>query len=72
MPAQWPRIVTGEGLGKLVGEQEAQNIQKENVERLQSMTKEEILEEQNRLLAQLGRNKHYISREGWEHFDYFL
>uniref|UniRef100_A0A6J0TLK9 RNA polymerase II-associated protein 1 n=1 Tax=Pogona vitticeps TaxID=103695 RepID=A0A6J0TLK9_9SAUR len=50
---QWSRIVTGEGLGSLVGEQEAQNIHKENIERLQSMSKEEILEEQKRLLAQL-------------------
>ncbi|KAJ7344818.1 hypothetical protein JRQ81_000768 [Phrynocephalus forsythii] len=50
---QWSRIVTGEGLGSRVGEQEAQNIHKENVERLQSLSKEEILEEQKRLLAQL-------------------
>ncbi|KAH0620625.1 hypothetical protein JD844_021280 [Phrynosoma platyrhinos] len=47
------RIVTGEGLGSLAGEQEAQNIHKENLERLQSMSKEQILEEQKKLLAQL-------------------
>ncbi|XP_048342038.1 RNA polymerase II-associated protein 1 [Sphaerodactylus townsendi] len=50
---QCPRIVTGEGLGNLVGEQEAQKIHEENLERLQSMSKEEILEEQKRVLAQL-------------------
>uniref|UniRef100_A0A8D2KXI4 RNA polymerase II associated protein 1 n=1 Tax=Varanus komodoensis TaxID=61221 RepID=A0A8D2KXI4_VARKO len=46
-------IVTGEGLGGLAGKQEALNIHKENVEKLQSMTEEQILEEQKRLLAQL-------------------
>ncbi|XP_013929841.1 PREDICTED: RNA polymerase II-associated protein 1 [Thamnophis sirtalis] len=51
-----PRIVTGEGLGSLSGEQEAQNIHKENLQRLQSMSKEQILEEQNRLMAQLDPN----------------
>ncbi|XP_062973760.1 RNA polymerase II-associated protein 1 [Elgaria multicarinata webbii] len=51
--SQHTRIVTGEGLGSLAGKQEARNIHKENVERLQSMTKEQILEEQNRLRAQL-------------------
>ncbi|XP_015284993.1 PREDICTED: RNA polymerase II-associated protein 1 [Gekko japonicus] len=53
---QQPRIVTGEGLGSLAGEQEAQKIHEENLERLQSMSKEEILEEQKRLLAQLDPN----------------
>ncbi|XP_063145987.1 RNA polymerase II-associated protein 1 [Candoia aspera] len=51
-----PCIVTGEGLGSLTGEQEAQNIHKENLERLQSMSKEQILEEQKRLMAQLDPN----------------
>ncbi|KAK9409721.1 RNA polymerase II-associated protein 1 [Crotalus adamanteus] len=54
--SQLPRIVTGEGLGSLSGEQEAQNIHKENLERLQSMSKEQILEEQKRLMAQLDPN----------------
>ncbi|XP_077178929.1 RNA polymerase II-associated protein 1 [Paroedura picta] len=53
---QRPHIVTGEGLGSLVGEQEAQKIHEENLKRLQSMSKEEILEEQKRLLAQLDPN----------------
>lgn len=53
--SQLPRIVTGEGLGSLSGEQEAQNIHKENLERLQSMSKEQIWEEQKRLMAQLGK-----------------
>nr|XP_056707727.1 RNA polymerase II-associated protein 1 [Euleptes europaea] len=50
---QCPRIVTGEGLGNLVGDQEAQKIHEENLERLQSMSMEEILEEQKQVLAQL-------------------
>ncbi|XP_034273694.1 RNA polymerase II-associated protein 1 [Pantherophis guttatus] len=54
--SQLPRMVTGEGLGSLSGEQEAQNIHKENLERLQSMSKEQILEEQKRLMAQLDPN----------------
>ncbi|XP_025028153.1 RNA polymerase II-associated protein 1 isoform X1 [Python bivittatus] len=54
--SQLPRIVTGEGLGSLTGEQEAQNIHKENLERLQSMSKEQILEEQKQLMAQLDPN----------------
>ncbi|ETE67747.1 RNA polymerase II-associated protein 1, partial [Ophiophagus hannah] len=54
--SQLPRIVTGEGLGSLSGEQEAQNIHKENLEKLQSMSKEQILEEQKRLMAQLDPN----------------
>ncbi|XP_015671420.2 RNA polymerase II-associated protein 1 [Protobothrops mucrosquamatus] len=54
--SQLPRIVTGEGLGSLSGEQEAQNIHKENLERLQSMSKEQVLEEQKRLMAQLDPN----------------
>ncbi|XP_053139977.1 RNA polymerase II-associated protein 1 isoform X2 [Hemicordylus capensis] len=49
----WPCIVTGEGLGSLTGEQEARRIHKENLERLQSMSKDQILEEQKRVLAQL-------------------
>ncbi|XP_033001534.1 RNA polymerase II-associated protein 1 isoform X1 [Lacerta agilis] len=51
--SQRSSIVTGKGLGSLGGEQEAQNIHKENVEKLQSMSQEQILEEQKRLLAQL-------------------
>ncbi|XP_003214628.2 RNA polymerase II-associated protein 1 isoform X1 [Anolis carolinensis] len=51
-----PRIVTGEGLRSLSGEQEAQNIHKENLERLKSMSKEQILQEQKQLLAQLDPN----------------
>ncbi|KAJ6667270.1 hypothetical protein lerEdw1_017248 [Lerista edwardsae] len=47
------RLVTGEGLRSLSGEQEAQNIHKENLERLQSMSEGQILEEQKRLLGQL-------------------
>ncbi|NXA36352.1 RPAP1 protein, partial [Eudromia elegans] len=48
-----PCIITGEGLGSEKGEQEVQTIHKENLEKLQSMSQEEILQEQERLLAQL-------------------
>ena len=52
--SQRPCIITGEGLGSKKSEQEAQAIHKENLEKLQSMSQEEILKEQERLLAQLG------------------
>uniref|UniRef100_A0A8C2TR58 RNA polymerase II associated protein 1 n=1 Tax=Coturnix japonica TaxID=93934 RepID=A0A8C2TR58_COTJA len=51
--SQRPCIITGEGLGSQKSEQEAQAIHKENLEKLQSMSQEEILKEQERLLAQL-------------------
>ncbi|XP_067414049.1 RNA polymerase II-associated protein 1 isoform X2 [Emydura macquarii macquarii] len=47
------RIVTGEGLGGLESEREALNIHEENLQKLCSMTQEEILQEQRRLLVQL-------------------
>ncbi|KAM6201575.1 RNA polymerase II-associated protein 1 [Rhynchocyon petersi] len=50
---QGPRLVTGKGLMDHEAEQEAQNIHEENVARLQAMTPEEILQEQQRLLTQL-------------------
>ncbi|NXD07862.1 RPAP1 protein, partial [Nothocercus nigrocapillus] len=48
-----PCIITGEGLGSEKSEQEVQAIHKENLEKLQSMSQEEILQERERLLAQL-------------------
>uniref|UniRef100_A0A8C3LH27 RNA polymerase II associated protein 1 n=1 Tax=Chrysolophus pictus TaxID=9089 RepID=A0A8C3LH27_CHRPC len=51
--SQRPCIITGEGLGSQKSEQEAQAIHEENLEKLQSMSQEEILKEQERLLAQL-------------------
>ncbi|NXE08425.1 RPAP1 protein, partial [Lophotis ruficrista] len=51
--ALWPCLITGEGLGSQKSEQEAQAIHKENLEKLQSMSEEEILQEKERLLAQL-------------------
>ncbi|XP_008939855.1 PREDICTED: RNA polymerase II-associated protein 1, partial [Merops nubicus] len=50
---QRPRLITGEGLGSQKSEEEAQAIHKENLEKLQSMSEEEILQEQERLLTQL-------------------
>ena len=53
---QGPHLVTGKGLQGQEAEQEAQTIHEENIARLQAMTSEEILQEQQRLLAQLGMN----------------
>jgi hypothetical protein len=49
-----PNLVTGKGLRSKVAEQEVQTIHEENVARLQAMDPEEILKEQQQLLAQLG------------------
>lgn len=53
LTSQRPCLITGEGLGSQRSEEEAQAIHKENLEKLQSMSEEEILQEQARLLAQL-------------------
>ncbi|XP_037994029.1 RNA polymerase II-associated protein 1 isoform X1 [Motacilla alba alba] len=53
LTSQRSRLITGEGLGSQKSEQEAQAIHRENLEKLQSMSEEEILQEQARLLAQL-------------------
>lgn len=50
---QGPHLVTGTGLRDQEAEQEAQTIHEENIARLRAMTPEEILQEQQRLLAQL-------------------
>ncbi|XP_066197701.1 RNA polymerase II-associated protein 1 [Saccopteryx leptura] len=50
---QGPHLVTGKGLRDQEAEQETQSIHEENTARLQAMTTEEILQEQQRLLAQL-------------------
>ncbi|CAO2579293.1 RNA polymerase II-associated protein 1 [Lemmus lemmus] len=46
-------LVTGKGLRSQAAEQEVQTIHEENVARLQAMAPEEILKEQQQLLAQL-------------------
>lgn len=51
---QGPHLVTGKGLRSQDAEQEAQTIHEENIAKLQTMAPEEILQEQQRLLAQLG------------------
>ncbi|NWU65977.1 RPAP1 protein, partial [Pterocles burchelli] len=56
LTSQRPCLITGEGLGGQKSEQEAQAIHKENLEKLQSMSEEEILQEQERLLAQMDPN----------------
>uniref|UniRef100_A0A250Y7H5 RNA polymerase II-associated protein 1 n=1 Tax=Castor canadensis TaxID=51338 RepID=A0A250Y7H5_CASCN len=50
---QGPHVITGKGLRGQEAEQEAQTIHEENVARLQAMSAEEILQEQQQLLAQL-------------------
>ncbi|XP_031309138.1 RNA polymerase II-associated protein 1 [Camelus dromedarius] len=50
---QGPHLVTGKGLRTQEAEQEAQTIHEENIARLQAMAPKEILQEQQRLLAQL-------------------
>ncbi|XP_047717796.1 RNA polymerase II-associated protein 1 isoform X2 [Prionailurus viverrinus] len=53
---QGPSLVTGKGLRSQDAEQEAQTIHEENIAKLQAMAPEEILQEQQRLLAQLDPN----------------
>lgn len=61
---QGPHLVTGKGLRGQEAEQEAQTIHEENVARLQAMAPEEILQEQQRLLAQLGTGT-WLSCPDW-------
>ncbi|KAM3918262.1 RNA polymerase II-associated protein 1 [Leptodactylus fuscus] len=46
-------LVTGEGLRSSTGHEEAERVHKENVERLQALSQEEILQERDRLMSQL-------------------
>lgn len=56
-----PLLVSGQGLGQGLGQGdsalEGVKIHRENQARLEGMTQEEILEEQRRLLAQLGKRE---------------
>lgn len=61
---QGPHLITGKGLRDQEAEQEAQTIHEENIARLQAMAPEEILQEQQRLLAQLGMGT-WLSCQGW-------
>ncbi|NWH59321.1 RPAP1 protein, partial [Geococcyx californianus] len=53
LTSQRPCLITGEGLGNQKSKQEVQAIHEENLAKLRSMSEEEILQEQERLLAQL-------------------
>uniref|UniRef100_A0A673U5F3 RNA polymerase II associated protein 1 n=1 Tax=Suricata suricatta TaxID=37032 RepID=A0A673U5F3_SURSU len=53
---QGPHLITGRGLWGQDAMQEAQTIHEENMAKLQAMAPEEILQEQQRLLAQLDPN----------------
>ncbi|XP_061173807.1 RNA polymerase II-associated protein 1-like [Saccostrea echinata] len=48
-----PHIIRGTGLSATFGEEEAQKIHQENVNKMATMTSEEILEEKNKLLQML-------------------
>ncbi|XP_041255053.1 RNA polymerase II-associated protein 1 isoform X3 [Onychostruthus taczanowskii] len=69
LTSQRPCLITGEGLGSQKSEQEAQAIHKENLEKLRSMSEEEILQEQARLLAQLDDDLPVKPRKEWIHMD---
>lgn len=51
-------LVTGEGLHSSTGPEEAERIHKENVEKLKTLSQEQILQERDRLMSQLGENMH--------------
>lgn len=49
--------MTGQGLGGPDGSTETVRIHRENQAKLQSMSQSEILEEQKKLLSQLGKQQ---------------
>ncbi|KAM9294410.1 RNA polymerase II-associated protein 1 [Gastrophryne carolinensis] len=53
MVKEGPYLITGEGLRSSAAHDEAQKIHEENVNRLKALSKEEIVQEQERLLSQL-------------------
>ena len=60
-----PSLISGEGLVQHAGKKtllnkEVEEIHDENIAKLESMTQEEILEEQARIRASLGELKFYI------------
>ncbi|XP_056401558.1 RNA polymerase II-associated protein 1 [Hyla sarda] len=46
-------VVTGEGLRSAAGHEEAERIHKENMERLKTLSQEEIIQERDKLMSQL-------------------
>lgn len=53
--ASGPRLVSGQGLLGPDSTEETQRIHRENQAKLQGMSESEILQEQTKLLSQLGR-----------------
>lgn len=51
------QIIQGTGLSATFGEEEAQKIHQENLNKISSMSPEEILEERNKLLQMIGMIK---------------
>ena len=61
-------VVSGEGLiqsgsKEMVLNKEVEEIHKENIAKLESMSHEEILEEQARIKASLGKSRNYAQRK---------
>lgn len=50
------RLISGQGLGVSGSSEESRRIHRENQEKLQAMCQSEILEEQNKVLSQLGKD----------------
>ena len=64
-------ILTGKGLIGFGGESEAQKIHRENVDKLTSMSSEEIMKEREQLLTSLGNEtafKKSLQSLGYNHF----
>lgn len=57
------RLLSGEGLQGPDSSGETLRIHRENQAKLQAMSKSEILEEQKKLMSQLGENKNYLKIE---------
>lgn len=55
-----PLLLSGQGLGIANSAMETMKIHEENQARLQAMSKSEILEEQRKLLAQLGELTNFL------------
>ncbi|XP_018086537.1 RNA polymerase II-associated protein 1 isoform X2 [Xenopus laevis] len=53
MDVDKPTLITGQGLGISAGQKEAQKIHEDNMKKLRSLSKEEIMQEQEKLLSQL-------------------
>ena len=53
-------MLSGTGLGEAHAQDEVRKIHQENVEKLTSMSHEEIMKEREQLLASLGNWSHFL------------